>query len=480
MIRSPVLRVHDIAGYRGPIPATTVNSDQMLTCLEKGRLVMGMAPKAKGNLLESALEILQKCEHGRCHVGRADAGVIAHYNLAALIHYHLGCLDNAARLCWHALEICEVLSHHDPVAWAAQMIQPWINIGRIASARGNWEVGLSVYAGVFDFFCAAEDLAIGGIALPRRLAPMITARFSQMAEVAKHSYVTESVKALLIGRQYQRLIAFSDQTMANAHFTGDISARYVLLEAKARAFDALGQYNESLRTLRGLREEMSRTGVWHPGIYVLIGNVYHRCQHLVEASKAWRTARKMTKHLPCGQIALRTAYLTALGHVEIGQFEDGYSSARHAYEMASAIGEESSLVEAVALIIQIVSAHSGRPFDEIASRVWFQHLSAAAEICYYWRTRAVAFAALASAAPCCLDCDKANENKDLYLSQSLAVLSRCGYEDADFTATVRPIIERIGVRPTSTDEDSGVVPRDYGQLPNEFNELFEVLADYSP
>lgn len=208
------------------------------------------------------------------------SNLIGQFNYCALLQLYYGDIEKARRLLERTISIATVCLLHDlPEEWGMTILGSSINLGRLAGLCGEVDVALSYYRTVFDYVYGTKDLSIGGVVL----APGLCDRCSVYDEIrvknrgnvkggAMAAYVQDSIKALLISRDYKRLLAFLSRLQRDSRI--DAAAfQMFFLECRVRALAGMGHSGQAVLSLREALSNKAFKGSSRPGLMVLLAQL---------------------------------------------------------------------------------------------------------------------------------------------------------------------------------------------------------------
>jgi tetratricopeptide (TPR) repeat protein len=351
-------------------------SEELLLDLELSRLLTRLDGKPKSNLGKASEKLLAEIR-GVCKLaaGCPPVSIVGFHNLGALLQFSAGEFKRAEQICRHAIRVCQTLAEEDSFArWAAYMIQPYINLGRIAAATGRCDESLASFHEVFRFVRREDDLRLHGYRIPSEKLDELVREDSSFCAVGTNVYAADSIRAFLSSEDYRGLLQFTE-SLAEQPLFEQGSFPYTLMEGRARALAGLNQHKEALDTLRKFVQRMSRDTVRYGSIYTLIADIYRKAGMPRDANKMldlsetyMRVVR--TKSGFCPEF-LRTTHLIAVQQALLGERDRAALNARLALEAAQSLGDEVGQLKALSVLINSVEgparADSGVAIEEFGS-----------------------------------------------------------------------------------------------------------------
>ena len=141
--------------------------------------------------------------------------LINRMNRAALTQLRYGQVNRAELLCHKMIELCkELLNQGHPLWWARGMIDPYINLGRLAALKGETDLALGIYKNVYRLGVEAADIQIDGYELSvsgllDSLRTLMQDDRDSVFDQAGTIFVAESFRALLIAGRVQEAYEFA-------------------------------------------------------------------------------------------------------------------------------------------------------------------------------------------------------------------------------------------------------------------------------
>jgi tetratricopeptide (TPR) repeat protein len=225
---------------------------RLLTFYEKGRLYTMPDPKPKPDLVALCRDILSEMNvilQGAGTDLRSDFlfKLTALYNRAALAHYQLGNYQRAEKLCHKAIAMCGEVEPAGAKAWFLAVLQPYVNIARLAMAEGNWMRALKLLEGVRRFTEYGTPLQVSQNILPSCSDFCTEDECREIANFGRTVFITDSLRALLLADQYCHLDEFTE-TWLQTQIAKSPEFWMMLKEASARTAFLTGRHERSPTT----------------------------------------------------------------------------------------------------------------------------------------------------------------------------------------------------------------------------------------
>lgn len=415
---------------RGIAAKTVPDESDPLYQLESTNLHARREYRVKGNLQGLARETLTRFRQALLQLPQeletaGPSDLIAEYNLAALLQVQYGLPENGLALCDKAIELCLQLGRESGTGrWTSELFQPYINIGRIAAARGETDRALGIFRQVFRFVTAREDFELHGCRLrSERLAPPP----DQMARVAPlfEVYLQDSLKALAWAGRYTSMLGFLDQTEALPGFETAHFSR-IITESRARALMESGRYQEAVRAMERLLGWAGTDALPQPAVCVLLAEIHLQAGDPAAARSAMRQVEEHYPDLCAPDVPLNERrkfwYLVGFQYYRLGDFGKAEIAIEESLRMNRELGDEPGILKCGILLLRC-GKYSGR---DTSTR--FEMLRESARKTLYRQEQALAFYELGQFAA---RGSRILEAADLF-ETCLQILEKIGSVDASF------------------------------------------------
>ncbi len=386
-------RWDNLKRVRGTAGKTVPDEPDPLYQLESTNLHARREYRVKGNLQGLARETLIRFRQALLQLPQeletaGPSDLIAEYNLAALLQVQYGLPDNGLALCDKAIELCLQLDRESGTArWTSELFQPYINIGRIAAARGETDRALGIFRQVFRFITAREDFELHGCLLrSERLAPPS----DQMARVAPlfEVYLQDSLKALAWAGRYASMLSFLDQTEGLSGFDTAHFSR-IIAESRARALMEIGRYKEAVGAMEKLLGWAGTDALPQPAVCVLLAEIHLQAGDLDAARNAMRQVEDHYSYLCAPDVPLNERrkfwYLVGFQYYRLGDFGKAEAAIEQSLRMNRELGDEPGILKCGILLLRC-GRYSGR---DTAARI--EMLGESARETLYRQEQALAF-----------------------------------------------------------------------------------------
>lgn len=362
--------------------------------LEAVGLVLSRKERAKGGLVPFSEQLLRELERHQSEFEPNESlrDLATLFNNAAMIQFQAGQVERASDLCHQAITFYLTAQQISP-RWLASIVQPYINLGRIRAARGECAASIEIYASLVRLLEDQEPVVIDGFVIGRSELAQILDTEPSIQNVIINVYVSDSIKAFLISKDYEGLIAFLDE-IEGSSWLDDSSYRYSLArEARARAWLGIGEYNKALKILDELSRKLNRQGTAQLVIYALIADIYRRGRRPDQVKRVLGFVEKKIQTVVSAGIdrfaAANLVYLLGLGLYSVQEYDSAYRSAAKAHQLATDLGDEVARLKCLMLLFGISS--EAQLQGGVAGRtLWFSELHTLAHHTSYQFERAVA------------------------------------------------------------------------------------------
>ncbi len=289
------------------------------------------------------------------------------FNRGALLQFLTGAFDRAETLCDAEIDCFGAAAEREGTrGWLAQVIQPHINLARVATARGNVDDALATYSALAHLVTDSTPLQVGRFVIGADEFQTVVTYDPSIPHVIQNVYIVDSLKTLLWAEKHTSLLRFVDQATQDPWISTDY-LRNVLQEARARALIGTQTYPEALRVVDALASDLNREGRPQLALYALMAEVYRRCGR---DDQAQRLLSFVERHLPQlatapdgGRLARNVRYLLALGHAAGGRADAAYRAAEQALGDMMVVGDEIGALKSLMLLMS-VARMDGRPEEE--------------------------------------------------------------------------------------------------------------------
>lgn len=436
-----------------------VVDDTLLSDLEATCLLSAVESKPRRPLLEVAQELVTDFHplySGEQPLEGPDGGpsnVIYFYNMGSLVQYHCGELQRAEEVCHHGIALCRrMLEINRSIYWAAEMLQPYINIGRIEAARGNTAASLKTFESLYRYVVEGDDLVIDAYTLPARLVPDLLKREAKLRELATTVYLTDSIRAYLFAEDYTGLSAFLDQLAESPQYM-DASFKRKILEAKARSLFALNKSREALETLAGFLRTQTGERWKDVALYCIVSYIYNACGRHDEARKVLALIERFINFiigLPSHSAATaHLIYYAGLTAYHAGSYHLAAQFAHNALIISREVGHEVGVLKALCLLLRTARQNLAA-VTAGTSEEFYDELHVIAHNTFYRLEKALAYYELGTYASGTDRLNATQERSDLLLQSAWMIRE----------SQMRPPVRRYLLAALSASE--------YGQAPAQY------------
>jgi tetratricopeptide (TPR) repeat protein len=450
-----------------------ITIEECLVDLEGARLMTHLDVKPKHNLATVCEQLRTDFKASQNEKQQDDpTGFIFSYNMGALMHFHYGDFDRAGLLCHRAIEICQMFAarNSDP-RWVGNMIQPYINLGRLAAVEGRRQTSLRIYEEIFALFNEGRTLTIDGFAIPASMLHILERDEPSLRVVSRNVYVLDSLRALLIDGDYLELMRFIDRVEEPVPHQ-----RLAMMEAQVMALSAKGEFADALHLAKELVRNSIESG-GSPAIYILVADIYRRCDKRDDAKKILDHAERCMGHVaPKTDNRAEVGYMfyrLALCRYLIHDLERSHLNANTALAFAQVVDDEVGILKILILLVKISQSFEGGDPSS-----WCRQLAATAGISYYRIERAIASLQLADVADL-LSPSNPESTRNEHLTRAFAAWRNLKTKNADVRAgEVEELIAFLGDRPDNS-RDIMFAANDGLRHPN-IDSLYDILMEFEP
>lgn len=382
-------------------PARTVRETDPLYEFERTGLHARREYRIKGSLRALARQILSDFPRALHDLPKeldtpGPSELIAQYNLASLAQLQYGCAEKSLALCQKEIEVClQLTDESKTLRWTRELFQPYINIGRIAAARGDTEFGLNIFRQVFRFVTAHEDFEVGGRLLDSSALAPPPGQIGRVAPLFE-VYLQDSVKALAWARNYVRIITFIEETEQLPGFDTPHFQR-LIAESRARALLEQSRTREAAQALEKLFSWLGSDALPQPAVCFFLAEILLQAGDTEGARSVMRDVERHYPDLSADDVPLserrKFRYLAGFQYYRLGDIESAADNIAQALRMNEELGDEPGIIKCGILLLRCARLHGEdtTPHSEA--------LRAVAEGSLYRHEQALAFYELAECAP---------------------------------------------------------------------------------
>jgi tetratricopeptide (TPR) repeat protein len=350
--------------------------EKLLSLHEKGKLFTMPDPKPKPNLLACCREVEAELSSVFAQPNTKVSGddvlhkLIAMYNRTALLQYHFGNYDHAEQLCHKAISLCAECELSESKVWFQAILQPYVNIARIATAKGNWSRALEILDSVRLFTEYGLPLHLGNRVLRPCSEVCLPAECLEIKNFGRTVFIVDGLRALLMADRYPELSTFAE-TWLQSEFGSNPEFWMMLTEARARALLAMGWRDNALALVREMIARMKSTGRIYPAVYCLVAEVYagegkqeEAIKVILRADEAYaRPLAQSDKH----SAAFNFLCVLALAQMTYGLYEKASVNARAAISLAERLEDEGGKLKAMTFLTYSNSFQESNVGEDVAT-----------------------------------------------------------------------------------------------------------------
>lgn len=366
-------------------PVTAGREHAFWRILDSGNLWSIAVRRPKSSLSASAVTCLRGL---RSVIGSNQISplhLIPVYNNSALLFHHNGRLLQATQLTFDALSLCsEGWKRTGNLAWGACMLQPYINLGRIAYAKGDFTAARTFFDNLYQYVWEGKALQIGDSCFTADLLDGFRDLKEELVDPSLDSfaffvYLAEGAKTLLGGGEFERLLDFTVR-VANQHgipisgaeavnaipslpsltaapLSADqrAAATLIILELRARAFAGLGDNNKALETYANIVKRLPRGRPGMLGVYASAAELLQKEGRANDARKLVEYSAGLLKTFASGPtVALdhyQVNFALALRHSSLGDLKKTEVFAEAALHFARSCDHQTGMLRAQVLLL---------------------------------------------------------------------------------------------------------------------------------
>lgn len=321
--------------------------------LERTNLHARREYRTKGDLRILAVDVLANFAKALRDLPReletpGPSELIAQYNLGSLAQIQYGMPDRGTALCKKAIDVCLQLGRESGTPrWMGEMFQPYINLGRIASAQGETERALKIFRQVFRFITCGENVQIHGCLLESAVLappPSQRARTEPLFEI----YLQDSLKALAWAGHSEAILAFVDQVEQSPGFDTP-HFRRIIAEARARALLDLGRYGEAAGSMEMLSSWAGSDLLPQPAVCILLAEIHLQAGDRERSFQIMKWVEGFYPQLCAPDVPLserrKFRYLAGFQYFRLGDYSTAAARIEEALSMNRELGDDPGILK---------------------------------------------------------------------------------------------------------------------------------------
>lgn len=351
---------------------------------ERGRLLTRFETRPRINLTREASALLDKAlkiSGMRCP--QDPPGAISVFNRSALIESYRGHLNTAQAVCVSGMELSRRMGlETSDVNWLSQMVQPYINIGRLYLLQGQWLRACGVFRALYELYYAGRPLEISGHLFTKVLADSTCRCDPVLPLVVKNAYVFDSVRGMLLAREYREILEFIDRIVQEDVVLSE-EDQLPLLESRCRAFLGLGDIGAAFDAGKEMLSAARRRNVPIVGPLCLIADIYRLSGSDRDAARIMKAAAEHLRPIRLASLEASHAkamitYRLAVAQLCAKEYEEAAAHAWQAYELCVESSDEPCSLRVLSLLIHLrLLTDRGVPHN---SHVSHRHVEALEEL----------------------------------------------------------------------------------------------------
>lgn len=363
-------------------------------------MITKMEDRVKIDLVTMSTQILAKlrelCEPDSLSCTPEMLNQLAvQFNQGALLQYQYGEIERSEKLCQGAIEMfAQLSSHSNRVVCLANMVAPYINLGRIYGQKGHVSESLSIFEEVYRFSVQRQDLWILGHRISVTDAPAIFSAATSLQRVMLSCRVIDTARVLQTVEDYPALLALIETSSALPEYQDPLFAQY-FLEVRSRALLSMKRYKIALETLTEFCSHMAHGSAHQLAIYTLISQVYRESGHhdlaratLDKLEEYLGRMEKGGRNLP---IFRQIAYRLALERRAAGDGPRAAVPAEKAFRWCAELNDQPGCIKSLMLLLRICTEEQTSTYRSAIQRHWYDQLKQFASTTLFRLERACAY-----------------------------------------------------------------------------------------
>lgn len=258
------------------LPSALVDLER--STLLTSRMTKGSLPT---NLRQSATSTMSKVNRIRDRMPSTrehHVELASIYNWGSLLLFRAGMITKAEHIARHLIDLSIELYNDDRegIQWIECAIQPYINIARINASRGHKGTAQKILRDLYDWSRGETRLEFepNGALIRQQLSEQLT---GDVATVIRNCYVWDTVRTLLISRDYDEVLAFVDEmkrAFSNVRqFSESARLGLMISETAVRALIGVGDLRQALSRAREFSKVLQFGVDLNPAVLGLIPHI---------------------------------------------------------------------------------------------------------------------------------------------------------------------------------------------------------------
>lgn len=336
-----------------------------LARVERTALAVRPATRAKSSLRDIALDLTLSLDRSRRDGTWSAPEVVRLFNTGALVQYHAGAGQRASDLCERALALFASRFRARPNAcWLGFSLQPFINLARVAGARGRWREAMHIHATLRRQLTGVASGEVPWLD-PCVPADMHASWLDAARPTIVEAILVDGVKALMLAGEHRCALAFARDAARDPLFQ---HPRYavVVREATARALSALGAYDEAMAVVSEMVDGAD-DAPWYAGMEIFLAGLCRSCAHPEQARAALERAGAaldgMALREPQGAGIWQLRYVAALEWLALDDDRRALALTAGAMGAAARCGDEAGLIKTMVVCHHLETLRGDRDID---------------------------------------------------------------------------------------------------------------------
>jgi tetratricopeptide (TPR) repeat protein len=368
--------------------------------LERANMVTKLEDRIKLDLVATSkliLDHLRLCDSNALSSTPEMLNRIAsQFNLGSLLQYHYGEIERAETLCRGAIELFARLSSSSAnrAFCFANMVQPYINLGRIYGQKGEVRKSLSIFEDIYRFTLQQQDLSIFGHRILVTDGPAMFAAAPGYHRAMLSCRVIDATRVLQTIEDYPALLALAETYEGLPEYQDAFFKQY-LREVRSRALLNMGQYEMAMEALADCCRQMPLNATDRIAIQSLVSQIYREWGN---DDLAGATLNKLEDYLARGEkfrqkysMLRQIAYRLALERHAMGDDSRALGFAEKAFKFCSERNDEPGSIKSAILLLRICTGKTRGAYPPAMRRHWYDELQRLASTTFFRLERACAY-----------------------------------------------------------------------------------------
>lgn len=264
------------------------------------------------------------------------------FNIGALIQAQAGNVERGRDLCEAGSDLCAgMYLRTNSCEWLSALLQPRVNLGRLAARSGDCAGALRSLAEVKGFLNGANPIQGDGWQIPATHGEELARDDPESRDVYVTACTSDSIKTFLMYPDNERLCGYLQSLRADNALPRFVE--WIICEGETHYHLHLAEYRRALESITGLWNSAKRYPHVDPVVLCLAVDIYREagCHEAVDRvlGAITRYAKQQWEVLD-GPTRRRLRYQLAVRHTSVGHFDDALEQIRIGIDVARSESDE--------------------------------------------------------------------------------------------------------------------------------------------